>query len=340
MRREHAKRRNAVGTAKVKLQEGERSGAKVAELKTLSFTLPDGRKLVDNLDLLVQRGDKIGLIGPNGVGKTTLIKLLLGRLAPTEGTVELGSKLDVAWFDQHRQQLDPEQTAQQNISDGSDHVVIDGEPRHVLSYLQDFLFAPARARAPIRRLSGGERNRLLLAKLFAKPSNLLVMDDPTNDLDVETLELLESLLVNYKGTLLLVSHDRDFLDNTVTSTLAFEGNGRIAEYVGGYQDWLRQRPAPSAVKSPKKSTVVKPATAPAAKPKKKLSYKDQRELDKLPQQIEALEAQMEAAQGALADPDLYKKDPTAYQQASDDIERLGDEILTAMARWEELEALQ
>ena len=344
MRREHAKRRNAVGTAKAKLQEGERSGAKVAELTGLNFTLPDGRVLIDKLDLLVQRGDKIGLIGPNGVGKTTLIKLLLGRLEPTSGNVELGTKLDVAWFDQHRQALNEEQTAQENIS-SSEYVTIDGEPRHVLSYLQDFLFAPARARAPIRRLSGGERNRLLLAKLFAKPSNLLVMDEPTNDLDVETLELLESLLVNYKGTLLLVSHDRDFLDNTVSSTLAFEGNGRIAEYVGGYKDWLRQRPEqkaskPSKKPAPAKATTPPPAPLFVAKTKKKLSYNDQRELDTLPGQIEAMEAEMEAAQAKLADADLYKKDPKAYQQATDDIERLGNETLEAMARWEELEEMQ
>ena len=339
MRRERSKRRNAVGTAKAKLQEGERSGAKVVECKALNFTLPDGRVLVDNLDLLVQRGDKIGLIGPNGVGKTTLIKMLLGHLEPTSGDIELGTNLEVAWFDQHRQQLDETQTAQENISGGSDTVVIDGEPRHVLSYLQDFLFAPARSRAPIRRLSGGERNRLLLAKLFAKPSNLLVMDEPTNDLDVETLELLESLLVNYKGTLLLVSHDRDFLDNTITSTLAFEGDGRVAEYVGGYQDWLRQRPEPKAAKpNGKKMASVPAAPAPVAKPKKKLSYKEQRELDELPAKIETLETELEAAQAQLADPDLYKKDPKAYQQASDDIDRLGNEIMTSMERWEELEA--
>jgi len=339
MRRERAKRRNAVGTAKATLQEGERSGAKVAECKHLHFTLPDGRTLVDNLDLLIQRGDKIGLIGPNGAGKTTLIKMLLGKLEPTSGSVELGTNLNVAWFDQHRQQLDETQTAQQNISDGSDHVVIDGESRHVLSYLQDFLFAPARARAPIRRLSGGERNRLLLAKLFAKPSNLLVMDEPTNDLDVETLELLESLLVNYKGTLLLVSHDRDFLDNTVSSTLAFEGNGVVSEYVGGYQDWLRQRPAPQQEKPVAKKEAPKAAPV-AAKPKKKLSYKDQRELGALPGKIEKMEAELETAQALIADPDLYKKDPNAFQRASDEIERLGQEILVAMERWEELEESQ
>ncbi len=338
MRRERSKRRNAVGVAKAKLQEGERSGAKVVECTALNFNLPEGRVLVKDLDLLVQRGDKIGLIGPNGVGKTTLIKMLLRLLEPTSGSIELGTNLDIAWFDQHRQQLNEEQTAQENISGGSDTVIIDGEPRHVLSYLQDFLFAPARSRAPIRRLSGGERNRLLLAKLFAKPSNLLVMDEPTNDLDIETLELLESLLVNYKGTLLLVSHDRDFLDNTITSTLAFEGNGRVAEYVGGYKDWLRQRPEPQVAKAnSKKVEPIKAEPAPVTKPKKKLSYKDQRELDGLPAQIEKMEAEMEAAQTLLTDPDLYKKDPKAYQQASDDIERLGNETLAAMARWEELE---
>lgn len=343
MRRERGKRRNAVGTAKAKLQEGERSGTKVVECKDLNFSLPDGRKLVTDLDLLIQRGDKIGLIGPNGVGKTTLIKMLLGQLEPTSGSIDLGTNLNVAWFDQHREQLDPEQTAQQNVAEGSDHVVIDGESRHILSYLQDFLFAPARARAPIRRLSGGERNRLLLAKLFSKPSNLLVMDEPTNDLDVETLELLETLLVNYKGTLLLVSHDRDFLDNTITSTLVFEGGGRVAEYVGGYQDWLRQRPAPQPKKtSAKKAAVQKNETAPAPpkKAKKKLSYKEQRELTELPGKIEKLEAEVEALQNTLADPELYKKDPKAYQQATDDMQRHGEAIALTMQRWEALEESQ
>src|SRR5690606_8161214 len=263
----------------------------------------------------VLRGDRIGLVGPNGSGKTTLLKLLLGELQPQSGEVKLGTNLQVAYFDQYRATLREDWNAMENVAGGRDFVEVNGSRKHVLAYLQDFLFTPERARAPITRLSGGERNRLLLARLFAQPSNLLVMDEPTNDLDVETLELLEDLLADYNGTLLLVSHDRDFLDNVVTSTLVMEGDGRVGEYVGGYSDWLRQRPAPAAPKAavarpaPQPAAVATPAASPAPAGKRKLSYKDARELEQLPGRIEALEAELADLAAAMSDPAFYQQDP-------------------------------
>ncbi|MEM6988657.1 MAG: ATP-binding cassette domain-containing protein, partial [Pseudomonadota bacterium] len=296
------------------------------------------------LDLLVQRGDKLGLIGPNGVGKTTLLRLLLKQIPPSAGDVAHGTKLDIAWFDQHREQLDATLSAQDNVGEGADFIDVGGKSTHVLSYLQDFLFTPARARAPIRRLSGGERNRLLLAKLFCKPFNLLVMDEPTNDLDIETLELLEARLSTFDGTLLLVSHDRAFIDNVVTGVLSFDGDGQVTEYVGGYSDWLRQRtPAPATAKAPAPTPAKKDAAGPSqSTPRKpaKLSYKDQRALDALPDQIDALETEQSQLQDLVNAPDSYQRDPDAWQAAADRLEAIELELLACLDQWETLEARQ
>ncbi|MGR9035550.1 MAG: ATP-binding cassette domain-containing protein, partial [Gammaproteobacteria bacterium] len=289
LRRERAQRRNLQGTSKITLDRGDASGKKVIEVDDISFAYAD-RPIVRHFSTLIQRGDKIGLIGANGAGKSTLLKLLLKQLEPDSGTVTQGTKLEIAYFDQLRDQLDPEMTVADTIAHGNDFVEIGGGKKHVMSYLSDFLFAPARSRSPVKSLSGGEKNRLLLARLFTKPANLIVMDEPTNDLDLETLELLEEKLVTYDGTLLLVSHDRAFLDNVVTGVFVLDGTGGIEEYVGGYSDWLNQRkepePKPQAVKkAPEKEKSEN--TAPAKK--KKLSYKEQQELNQLPQKIEALE---------------------------------------------------
>src|SRR5690348_5877213 len=271
LRRERAQRRELAGNVKMTLGHAPASGRKVIELEHVTHGF-DGRVLINDLSTTVMRGDRIGIIGPNGAGKSTLLKIMLGELVPQRGTVQLGTGTQIAYFDQHRLQLDDSLNAIENVAGGREFVELDGQRKHIIGYLQDFLFSPERARAPIARLSGGERNRLLLAKLFAAPSNLLVMDEPTNDLDVETLELLEELLLDYQGTLLLVSHDRAFLDNVVSSTLVLEGDGRIGEYVGGYTDWLRQRPAaPVPVAAP--TTKGPPAPPPAAETKRKLSYK-------------------------------------------------------------------
>ncbi|CAG0909687.1 unnamed protein product, partial [Cyprideis torosa] len=253
------------------------------------------------------RGDRVGLVGPNGAGKSTLLKLLLGQLEPDSGNIKQGTKLEVAYFDQYREQLDESRTAIDNVAGGSDTITINGQPKHIISYLGDFLFSPERARSSVKKLSGGERNRLLLAKMFAKPANVLVMDEPTNDLDIETLEILEGLLLDFSGTLLLVSHDRAFMNNVVTSTLAFEGDGVVKDYVGGYDDWLRQRSSAKKEKPTEKPAVSAKAapTTPAPK-QKKLSYKDQRELDELPALIESLENEQTALETQLADPALYE----------------------------------
>jgi ATP-binding cassette subfamily F protein uup len=299
--------------------------------------------LIDDFSTTVMRGDRIGIIGPNGAGKSTLLKIMLGELTPERGTVELGTGIQIAYFDQHRVQLDETLNALDNVAQGREYIELGGQRKHVIGYLQDFLFSPERARAPITRLSGGERNRLLLAKLFAQPSNLLVMDEPTNDLDVETLELLEELLTEYAGTLLLVSHDRAFLDNVVTSTIVLEGQGRIGEYVGGYSDWLRQRPATSAP-APAKAA---PASAPAATPaspitqapvRRKLSFKDQRELEQLPVRIEQLESDIAARAEAMNDPAFFRQDATAITRANEALAALQAELDAAYARWAELDS--
>ncbi|RDS79101.1 ATP-binding cassette domain-containing protein [Dyella monticola] len=342
MRRERAERRELGGAAKMSLANAQTSGKKVIELDHVHQAY-DGRVLIDDLSTSIMRGDRVGIIGPNGAGKSTLLKILLGELQPKGGEVNLGTGLEIAYFDQHRAQLNDALNALDNVAEGREYIELNGQRKHIIGYLQDFLFSPERARAPITRLSGGERNRLLLAKLFAQPSNLLVMDEPTNDLDVETLELLEELLTEYKGTLLLVSHDREFLDNVVSSTLVLEGDGRVGEYVGGYSDWLRQRPAERSLAEanvpPGKSAKAETSSAtPASEtPKRKLSYKDARELEQLPARIEQLETEIAARAEAMNDPSFYQQDSTAIQRANDALAKAQAELELAYARWTELE---
>ncbi|MBK1721847.1 ATP-binding cassette domain-containing protein [Thiocystis violacea] len=341
MREERLERRELQGTARLRVTEADRSGKLVAEAEGVSYSWGE-RPVVRDFSALILRGDKIGIIGPNGVGKSTLLKLLLGDLEPQQGCIRRGANLQVAYFDQLRAQLDPEKSVQDNVAGGSDQIEVEGGSRHVLSYLKDFLFTPERARQPVKALSGGERNRLLLAKLFTRPANLLVMDEPTNDLDTETLELLEELLVKLAGTLLLVSHDRALLDNVVTSTLVFEGDGRVCEYVGGYEDWLRQRPAP-AVPDPVAAPKSKPATGKpqATQPKGdavKLSYKERRELDELPGRIEALETEQAELHARLADPALYQSEPDAVATLKSRLGEVDLALEQAYARWEGLAA--
>ena len=347
MRRERSQRRDAVGRVKLGIQEADRSGMLVAALEGVSF-LRGTRPIIHDLSASVMRGDRIGIIGPNGSGKTTLLRLLLGQLAPTTGSVRLGTNLRIAFFDQLRDQLDDEKTVADNVADGYETVQIGGQPRHVIGYLQDFLFTPDRTRTPVKRLSGGERNRVLLARLFAKPANLIVLDEPTNDLDAETLEMLEERLVTFAGTVLFVSHDRTFLDNVVTSTLVFEANAAgtsfaVRDYVGGYSDWLRQRPAVSAGAGPTGAApppgpAVAAASSAADTPKKKRSFKEQRELDGLPALIEALEGEIGSLHAKLARTDYYRQ---SGEILAADQERLGDlesRLAAAFARWEVLEA--
>ena len=344
LRNEYAARRELSGEAKLVLQEAEKSGKLVAEAKGISFSRGD-RIIVKNFSTTIIRGDKIGIIGPNGAGKTTLLNLLLAKLEPDSGTVRNGSKLEVAYFDQLRAQLDDSKPVFENIGGGKDFVTIDGKQLHVMSYLQQFLFTPDRARSPVKALSGGERARLLLARLFAEPSNLLVLDEPTNDLDVETLDLLEELLIDYHGTVLMVSHDRAFLNNVVTRTFVYEGGGRIGEYVGGYEDWLRQRKDVSftAVRAePKKVEAVKveapKPVAAAATPA--LNSKEKRELENLPKQIEKLETEQRELGLKLSDPKFFQ---TQREQALATQARLAiidQDLVKAYARWEQLEALR
>jgi ATP-binding cassette subfamily F protein uup len=337
MRRERAQRREATGNVKMQAAQAENSGKRVFDVKDVSFGY-DGRPLVRDFSTRVLRGDRIALIGPNGAGKSTLIKLLLGQLMPDQGTVEQGTRLQVAYFDQYRNTLREDWNALDNVSEGREFIDINGSRKHVLGYLQDFLFSPERSRAPITRLSGGERNRLLLAKLFAQPSNVLVMDEPTNDLDVETLELLEELLDDYTGTLLLVSHDRDFIDAVATSCLMFSGEGRIEEYVGGYSDALRQsrrpgsRPVTTQIPAANAKTVAAPEPA-----KKKLSYKDARELELLPQKIEQLESQVAALTERMQQADFYTQPGDRITAHTRDMESTQAEIDAAYARWAELD---
>src|SRR5690606_1077853 len=317
-------------------------GRKVIEARGATFAYPDRPPVVRDFSTTILRGDRIGLVGANGSGKTTLLKLLLGELVPTAGEVRQGSNLQVAYFDQYRATLREDWNAIENVAEGRESVTINGRQKHVVGYLQDFLFTAERARAPITRLSGGERNRLLLARLFAQPSNLLVMDEPTNDLDVETLELLEELLADYAGTLLLVSHDRDFLDTVVTSTLGMEGEGRVGEYVGGYADWRRQRSAPATVPAGSASRPdprPAPAAAAAAVPagKRTLSYKDARELEQLPARIEALEGELAAMAEAMSDPAFYQQEAAAVAGHAQRMTGAQAELDAAYARWAELD---
>jgi ATP-binding cassette subfamily F protein uup len=338
MRREYADRRKRQGTARMDIQQAEKSGKIVAEAENINFAFDgsaSGEKVISNFSTLIQRGDKVGFIGRNGVGKTTLIKLLLGELSPQTGTIKTGTNLSVAYFDQYRSALDEEKTVQDNVSGGRDMLEIGGKPRHVISYLQDFLFAPERCRQPVKALSGGERNRLLLAKLFTQPSNILVLDEPTNDLDIDTLDLLEELLIDYKGTIILVSHDRTFLNNVVTSTLVFEGHGQINQFIGGYDDWLRQRKAEQAIPSVASAPKV---TAKTKKAAVKLSYKDQRELDSLPQQIEQLETEISQVSERISQPDFYKAERTETEQTENHLTELQKQLSQCYDRWELLEA--
>jgi ATP-binding cassette subfamily F protein uup len=346
LRRERAERREQAGNVKLAAAGAEKSGRKVFDAKQVDFAFGD-RVLVRDFSTVIQRGDKIGLIGPNGSGKTTLLKLLLGDLQPTAGTVQVGTNLEIAFFDQLRGALREDWNALDNVSEGREFIEINGSRKHVMGYLQDFLFSPDRALSPITKLSGGERNRLLLAKLFAKPSNLLVMDEPTNDLDVETLELLEEMLIDYPGTLILVSHDRAFLDNVVTSSLVMEGNGRVGDYVGGYTDWLRQRPiaqriAAAAASAPRLTPQVAPkpaAPAPVAAepPKRKLSYKEQRELEQLPALIERLDGEIATLTAQIQDPAFYRQPAEAVAAANARLSALQSELEQAYARWQSLE---
>ena len=333
MREDRGQRRERESVATMSMQDAERSGKLVVEVDNLGYAW-DGEEVINGFSTTLLRGDKVGIIGPNGSGKTTLLNLLLGRLSPQQGTVKMGTKIEVAYFDQLRGALNEDESVQDNLADGSDKVEINGTSKHVISYLQDFLFTPDRARQPVRSLSGGERNRLMLAKLFSRPFNILVMDEPTNDLDLETLELLEEMLLGFTGTLLLVSHDRAFLNNVVTSTLVFEGKGKVLEYVGGYDDWIRQRA--SVVLELKADSTTKKTTT-KLKPTK-LSYKDQRELDALPKRIEELDAELSAVQGAIAEPGFYQQDSAVIAEANKRLEQLGQEQEHAYARWELLES--
>jgi ABC transport system ATP-binding/permease protein len=337
LRVERAERRDRLGKVELAIGAGERSGKLVAELEHVNKSY-GGRKIVDDYSDRIMRGDKIGLIGPNGTGKTTLLKLILGELEPDSGTSRLGSKVAVAYFDQFRAALDEEATLADTISPGSDFVEVDGARRHVMSYLGDFLFPPERARALVKSLSGGERNRLLLARLFSRPANVLALDEPTNDLDIETLELLESLLQEYTGTLFLVSHDRAFLDNVVTQTIAFEGEGHWKEYAGGYTDWQRARKAAQREEKSQKSEVQSVAGAAPKAKKVKLSYKETRELEAIPGRIAALEAEQGVITRRLADPAIYQDrsaDPKALVLRNEEIEA---QLSAILARWEVLEA--
>jgi len=335
LREERRQRRARVGTVRLAADQAAPSGRRVIEVKGLVHGY-DGRTLIDGLETTVLKGDRVGLVGPNGIGKSTLLKLLLGELQPQQGQVRHGTGLEIAYFDQHRVPLDDKSTLVDLVGQGRDFVTVNGRDRHVISYLQDFLFSPAQTRAPLRTLSGGERSRGLLARLFSRPSNLLVMDEPTNDLDIETLELLEELLLDYQGTLLLVSHDRAFIDNVATSTLVFEGEGRVVEYVGGYSDWLRQRSVGVVPGSAAKSS--RAAKSRSKSGARKLGYREQRELSGLPAQIEALETEQAELHTALADPTRYRDGGDGARDLTARLRTVETELATAYARWEALEA--
>ncbi len=338
MRRERAERREQTGNVRLAIQEAERSGRLVVEAEKIHFAFGD-RKILEGFSTTIIRGDKVGMIGPNGSGKTTLLKILLGELEPQQGRVRLGTGIRVAYFDQLRAQLDENGTLKDNVAAGNDMIVVDGVSRHIVAYLQDFLFPPDRILSPVSSLSGGERNRLLLAKLFILPSNVLVLDEPTNDLDMETLELLEDRLLEYKGTILMVSHDRAFLNNVVTSTIVFEGKGRLQEYVGGYDDWLRQRTEPD---EPLKRVPgdQKPKKGKPPREKQKLSYKETQELETLPLKIETLEGEKQRLLETLNSPEFYVgRDSVEINRANDRLKALEEELEGAYGRWDELESL-
>ncbi|MEM7207680.1 MAG: ATP-binding cassette domain-containing protein [Pseudomonadota bacterium] len=337
MRTERAQRRERLGTATITAQQAEKSGKTVVEAVGVSYEI-GGKTICRDFSTTIARGDKIGILGPNGAGKTTLINLLLGRLQPQSGEVTLGTNISLAYFDQMRETLNPDQTAQDNVGGGSEIIDVNGQQKHIIGYLQDFLFSPARARSPIRALSGGERNRLLLAKLFTQAANFLVMDEPTNDLDVETLELLEEQLLNFNGTLLLVSHDRAFIDNIVTSTLVLPGDGNTYEYVGGYDDYVRQHKVVETAKiKPHKAAVAKQPDSKSPK-LKKLGYMDQRELDAMPDTIDTLETEKSELETRMSDPDFYQQDAEIAAQTQERYAKLTGELEALYARWDELES--
>lgn len=342
MRVERRERRKGEGTAKLNLQDAQRSGALVARVEEVTFAYGE-TPIVQDFSTTLMRGDKVGIIGPNGAGKSTLLKLLLGQLEPNSGKVKLGTNLEIAYFDQLRDTLDPNKTVEENVGDGTDRIKIGDKTKHIVGYLQDFLFTPERARTEVRFLSGGERNRALLARLMTKPANVIILDEPTNDLDSETLELLEEQLVEFSGTLLMVSHDRTFLNNVVTSTIVFEGDG-VREYVGGYDDWRAavERRAESESKPAKPTAKGKPAKSDSSQSRdasqtKKLSYKDQRELDQLPDQIEGLETKIGQLHEVMADPTFYQSGGEEIAAKTAELEKLQSELDQAYVRWEELE---
>jgi ATP-binding cassette subfamily F protein uup len=342
MRQERADRRARIGTARLRLEIADPSGRMIFECEGVSKSF-DGAPVVKEFSTRIMRGDRIGLIGPNGAGKTTLLRLLLGEMPPDSGTVRCGANVQVAYYDQQREQLDPERTVFDSIADGSETVTVNGRSRHVNGYLRDFLFPPDRSRSPVKALSGGERNRLMLARLFTRPANVLVLDEPTNDLDHETLELLEEQLLGFPGTILLVSHDRSFLDNVVTSTFVFEGNAHVQEYIGGYEDWLRQKSVPAVKESgtharrqtPAPGTNQRDVAAPA---RKKRSYVEQREFDRLPERIEALESEQLQLNARIAHPDFYKETAETIRQQLTRMEELEKQLLDAYALWNELDS--
>jgi ABC transport system ATP-binding/permease protein len=331
-------RRERPGTVKLEAQEAERSGMLVAKAQNVSF-IYSATPVIRDFSTTIMKGDRVGILGPNGCGKTSLLRILLGDLQPASGNIRLGTNLQVSYFDQLREQLDENKTVLENVVEGADTVTINGKNRHIIGYLQDFLFSPEQARSYVSLLSGGERNRLLLARLFTRPSNLLVLDEPTNDLDMETLELLEDYLINYNGTILLVSHDRAFINNVVTSTLVFEGEGAVKEYIGGYDDWLRQRPVESKLpKAASREKSIMPTRAP--RPKAKFGQKQQKELESLPRTIQALETEQEELYQALGDPDLYKKDKSNIFSKKEQLEAVKKLLAESYTRWEELEQLK
>jgi len=336
MRAKYMERRKKTGNVKLQAQETEKTGKLVIEAKNISFSY-DRTPLITDFSTTIMRGDKVGIIGANGIGKTTLLKILLDRMPPEKGSVRHGTHLHVAYFDQMRTQLEEQKTVQENIAEGNDFIVFNDQKRHIIGYLKDFLFSPERCRTPVHILSGGEKNRLMLAKLFTKPANMLVMDEPTNDLDAETLELLEELLFTFQGTILLVSHDRAFLNNVVTSTIAFEGQGRVFEYAGGYDDWLIQREKPvekSVAITKNSSQIIKKSKA--VKPQK-MSYMQQRELEQLPQLIDTLETEQKNLYELMSDPLFYKKEKKEIAAAKDRLEKVEHEIETAYLSWEAIE---
>ncbi len=339
MREQFRLRRHRTAKARMKLDEAESAGKRVFEAKDVDFAFDD-KLVIKDFSATIMRGDRVGIVGPNGAGKSTLIKLLLGELKPQAGRIRRGTKLQIAYFDQQREQLNKEVSVMDNVAGGSQFVTLGGKNRHVASYLRDFLFPPQRLQSPVSTLSGGERNRLMLARLFAQPANLLVMDEPTNDLDVETLELLEELIMDFKGTLLLVSHDRAFLDNVVTSTMVFESDGRVAEYVGGYSDLLRQTQTKTAKQKTKKEKTVRETAPESGKKNKmrKLTFSEQRDLKSLPEKIESLEVEQATLQGRTNDPAFFRQDPQHIQKTMSRLEQISEELKTCYGRWEELEA--